>query len=88
MCNTNAEGRERGTLLLVVMFIATAIAALATITSERFISESRTQRVLEDETRAYNQAFAQLHLALNLVNTSAYDNQNHNLVIRGALEAA
>ncbi len=82
------EGRERGTLLLVVLFIATAIAALATITSGRAVSEIRTQSVLEDETRSYNQAFAQLHLALNLVNTSGYDNQNHNMVIRGAIEAA
>ena len=84
---TQSQNRrdERGTLLLVVVFIATAIAALATITSGRVIQEQRMQRVLEDEARAYNDAYAQIHMALNVVNTSAYNQQNQNLAIRDAL---
>jgi hypothetical protein len=72
----------------VIVFVATAIAVLATISSGRVVTEQRHQRILEDETRAYNRAFAQLHMALNVVNGSAYNNQNQNLVIRNALAAA
>ena len=67
---------ERGNILLVVVFLATAIAGLAAISSGRVVSESRLQTALEGETRAYNSAYAQLHLAMNVVNTSAYDDGN------------
>jgi hypothetical protein len=76
---------EQGTILLVVLFIATAIAGLAAISSGRVVSETRKQRVLESETQAVNAAFAQIHVAMNIVNNSAYDEQNHNLVLRDAV---
>jgi len=76
---------ERGTLLVVVAFIATAIAALAAISSGRVIQESRYQKSMEDETRAYSAAFAQIHRAMNVVNNSAYDDENHNLAIRASM---
>ncbi|MHC4339656.1 MAG: hypothetical protein ACYSX0_05530 [Planctomycetota bacterium] len=77
---------ERGTILLVVLFVATAIAALAAVGSGRVVAESRQQQVLEDSSRASNEAYAQLHLALNVVNNSAYDMENHNLEIRAAID--
>jgi len=73
-------------LLLVVVFIAAAIAGLAAIVSGRAVSETRHQKVLEHETRAFNSAFAQIHLAMNVVNSSGYDEQNHNLVLRAAMD--
>jgi hypothetical protein len=77
---------ERGSILVVViLFIATAIAALAMITSGRVVSESRYQGVLESEARAYNEAFARLHLALNVVDNSPYDMENHNLELQAAV---
>ncbi|MHC4550380.1 MAG: hypothetical protein ACYTEZ_16550 [Planctomycetota bacterium] len=76
---------ERGTILLVVVFLATAIAALATISSGRVVTEARTQKVLEDETLAYVEAYGQIHLAMNVVNASEYNDENQNLVIRNAL---
>ncbi len=85
MCNKKVEPRERGTLLLVVLFLSTAIAALAAITSGRVVAEIRYQRVLEDETRAYNHAYAQIHMAMNVVNNSEYDEMNHNLSIAASM---
>ena len=79
---------QRGSMLLVVVFIATAIAILATISSGRVVTETRAQKVLEDETRAFNEAFSQLHMALNVVNSSPYNALNQNLVIRNALADA
>ncbi len=79
------ERAERGTILLVVVFIATAIAGLALLGSSRVVSETRHHRVLENETQAYNDAFAQIHLAMNVVNTSAYDDENKNVAIREAI---
>lgn len=80
-----SQTRERGTILLVVVFIATAIAALAALGSGRVVAETRYQRTVEDETRATNLAFANLHRALNVVNNSAYDDQNHNLALQRAI---
>ncbi|MHC4548785.1 MAG: hypothetical protein ACYTEZ_08395 [Planctomycetota bacterium] len=76
---------ERGNILLVVVFLATAIAGLAAISSGRVVSESRLQTALEHETRSYNSAYAQLHLAMNVVNTAAYDDDNHNRALRDAM---
>ncbi len=81
----NRRDRERGTILLVVAFVASAIAVLATISSGRVVSETRRHRGMEEETRAYNDAFARIHFAMNQVNNSAYNDQNQNLVIRTAL---
>ncbi|MHC4450550.1 MAG: hypothetical protein ACYS0E_10520, partial [Planctomycetota bacterium] len=72
-------------MLLVVLVIASAIAGLAAISSGRVVHEVRTQQVLEAETRAFNRAYAQLHMAMNVVNTSAYDAQNHNVALRNAV---
>jgi hypothetical protein len=79
---------ERGTILLVVVFIATAIAGLALISSGRVVSETRYQRVMEAESQAFTDAYAQIHLAMNVVNTSAYDDSNHNLALRDAIGGA
>jgi Tfp pilus assembly protein PilX len=79
---------ERGTILLVVVFIATAIAGLALISSGRVVTETRYQLVMEGESMAFNHAYAQIHLAMNVVNTSAYDDSNHNLALRDAIAGA
>jgi hypothetical protein len=79
------RGAERGTMLIVVIFIATAIAGLAALTAGRVVTETRAQTVMEDESRAYVEAYGQIHLAMNVVNNSAYNDQNHNLVIRDAI---
>ena len=79
---------ERGTILLVVVFIATAIAGLALISSGRVVTETRYQLVMESESMAFNDAYAQIHLAMNVVNTSAYDDANHNLALRDAMGGA
>ncbi|MEM8885845.1 MAG: hypothetical protein AAGD14_17405 [Planctomycetota bacterium] len=42
--------------------------------------------MLEDETRAFNSAYAQLHMALNVVNASAYTQDNQNVAIRTAMD--
>jgi len=76
---------ERGTLLLVVVFLATAIAGLAALSSGRVVAETRHQRVMEEESRAFNAAYAQINMAMNVINNSAYDDQNRNLAIRGAM---
>ena len=76
---------ERGVILMVVVFIATAVAALAAISSGRTVHASKEQRVLEDGTRANNSAYAQLHMALNVVNLSAYNAENQNVEIRNAI---
>jgi hypothetical protein len=78
--------RERGTILVVVLVIATAIAALAAISSGRVVSETRHQRVLEHESLALNEAYAQLQVALNVVNTSAYTDENSNIELRDAVK--
>lgn len=80
------DGGQRGTILLVVVFIATAIAALAAISSGRVVSEGRLQKSMEDETRAYNEAFAQIHRAMNVVTNSAYDAENRNLALRASID--
>ncbi len=76
---------ERGSILFVVLFLATAIAALAALSSGRVVAEVRTQKVLEDETRALRLAYAQLQVALNVVNTSPYNQQNQNLALLDAV---
>jgi glutathione peroxidase-family protein/Tfp pilus assembly protein PilX len=85
MGSSRRERAQRGTILLVVVFIATAIAGLALLGSSRVVTESRYHKVLEDESQAYNDAFAQIHLAMNVVNTSAYDDTNQNLALRDAI---
>jgi len=77
---------ERGNTLIVVVFIATAIAALAALSSSRVVTETAYQRVLEDETRAVVAAYGDIHLGLNAVNNSGYDDENHNLVLRKAID--
>ena len=77
--------RERGSILLVVILIATAIAGLAAISSSRVVSESKRQTVLEQETKAFKSAYAQLHVAMNVINTSAYDDLNRNVALRNSL---
>ncbi|MHC4972505.1 MAG: hypothetical protein ACYTG3_09245 [Planctomycetota bacterium] len=76
---------ERGSILFVVLFLATAIAALAALSSGRVVAEVRTQEVLEDETQALGEAYAQLQVALNVVNTSAYNERNQNLALLDAV---
>ncbi|MHC4847878.1 MAG: hypothetical protein ACYTEG_05415 [Planctomycetota bacterium] len=76
---------QRGVILMVVVFIATAVAALAAISSGRTVQASRKQQVLENETRAYNSAYAQLHMAMNVVNGSPYNADNQNVEIRNAV---
>jgi hypothetical protein len=72
-------------MLVVVLFLASAIAALAAIISGRAVTETRAQRTLEQETRAYQAAYAQLQLALNVVNASPYDELNHNIELKLAM---
>ncbi|MHC4338798.1 MAG: hypothetical protein ACYSX0_01110 [Planctomycetota bacterium] len=76
---------ERGTIMLVVIFVAAAIAALAGIGSGRMVQESRLQTSLEAENQAFRDAYAQLHFAFNIVNTSAYDRFNHNLELQASM---
>jgi hypothetical protein len=78
--------RERGTILLVVVFIATAVAGLAAISAARVVTETRRQRSLEDETRAISSAYAQINMAMNVVNNAEYDLMNHNLELRAAID--
>ncbi|HEX5136493.1 MAG TPA: hypothetical protein VFY93_05955 [Planctomycetota bacterium] len=85
MGSAKRERAERGTILLVVVFIATAIAGLALLGSSRVVTETRHHKVLENESQAYNDAFAQIHLAMNVVNTAAYDDLNQNLALRDAI---
>ncbi|MHC4549349.1 MAG: hypothetical protein ACYTEZ_11295 [Planctomycetota bacterium] len=77
--------RERGTILVVILFIAASIAALAAISSSRVVAETKHQKVLENESLAFNEAYAQLQMALNVVNTSAYTDENKNIQLRDAL---
>jgi len=79
------RSEERGTILVVVVFLATAIAALAALSSGRVVTESRHQTVLEQETRAYNEAYAKIQMALNVVNTSAYNDENQNIELLEAV---
>ena len=83
--NDGRQRSERGTILLVVVFIAAAIAGLAAISSGRVVHATKRQRVMEDETRAFNSAYAQIHMAMNVVNNSAYNELNQNLVLRSAV---
>jgi glutathione peroxidase-family protein len=83
--HTETRYDERGVMLLVVVFIAAAIAALAALSAGRVVAESRHQRVMENESRALNEGYGRIHLAMNVVNNIAYDDQNHNLEIRNAL---
>ena len=55
------------------------------MSSARVVSESGAQKVLEDGSRALNSAYAQIHLAMSVVNNSAYDELNHNLELRAAI---
>jgi len=81
------SGREKGTILVtVILFIAVAIAGLAAISSSRVVTETEHQRVLEEETRAYQEAYSQLQMALNVVNASAYTEENTNVEIRDAMQ--
>ncbi len=84
--NRHRRNGERGSLLLVVVFIATSIAGLAALISGRVVSEMKQQEVLEQETRAFNGAYAQINLAMNVVNTSAYNEKNQNLALRNAID--
>jgi hypothetical protein len=77
---------ERGTILLVVVFIATAVAGLAAISAARVVTETKRQRSLEDETRAISSAYAQINMAMNVVNNAEYDLMNHNLELRAAID--
>ena len=85
MRRTQTSNRERGAILLVVVFLATAIAAIAAISSGRVVAATKNQRVMEQETRAFNSAYAQIHMAMNVVNNSAYNQQNQNLEMRAAI---
>jgi hypothetical protein len=76
---------ERGTILVVVLFIATAIGALAALSSGRVVQETRQQRVMENESQALTDAYAQLQLAMNVVNTSAYTDENRNIELLEAM---
>ena len=78
--------RERGTILLVVVFIATAVAGLAAISAARVVTETKRQRSLEDETRAISSAYAQINMAMNVVNNAEYNLMNHNLELRAAID--
>jgi len=82
----NRRDGERGTILLIVVFLATAIAGLAALSSGRVVTEARHQTVLEQESRAYNEAYAKIQLALNVVNTSAYNDENQNIELLEAIE--
>jgi glutathione peroxidase-family protein len=79
------RAEERGTILLIVVFLATAIAGLAALSSGRVVTESRHQTVLEQESRAYNEAYAKIQMALNVVNTSAYNDENQNIELLDAI---
>ncbi len=76
---------ERGTILVVVLFIAAAIGALAALSSSRVVTETRQQRVLEHESLALTDAYAQLQMAMNVVNTSAYTDENRNVQLLEAM---
>ncbi|MHC4932924.1 MAG: hypothetical protein ACYTGV_12110, partial [Planctomycetota bacterium] len=78
-------GNSGSALLIVVLFLAVAVAAFATVSSARVVSETGAQKVLEDGSRALNSAYAQIHLAMSVVNNSAYDQFNHNLELRAAV---
>jgi len=84
----NKCGRgERGAILVtVILFIAVAIAGLAVISSSRVVTESEHQKVLEQETRAYHEAYTQLQVALNVVNASPYTDENKNIALRDAMD--
>jgi glutathione peroxidase-family protein len=79
------RARERGTILIVIVFLATAIAGLAALSSGRVVTEARHQTVLEQESRAYNEAYAKIQMALNVVNTSAYNDENQNIELLDAI---
>jgi hypothetical protein len=86
MRHTADQRAQRGSMLiLVVLMVATSIAVLATISAGRVVTETRFQTVMEDESRAYVEAYGQIHMAMNVVNNSPYDNDNHNLAIRNAI---
>ncbi|MHC4490855.1 MAG: hypothetical protein ACYTDU_04440 [Planctomycetota bacterium] len=84
--NQRRNVAARGHILIpVILVIATAIAALAALSSGRVVTESRYQAVLEDESRALNEAYAQLQLAMNVVNTSPYTDENKNIELRSSM---
>ena len=85
MIRKTHHGDRGSVLLVVVVFLATAIAGLAAIMSGRVVSAVRDQKIIEDEGRALNSAYAQIHMAMNVVNNSAYDAENHNLELRAAI---
>jgi hypothetical protein len=76
---------ERGSMLIVVLFLAAAIGALAALSSSRVVMETRQQTVLEHESLALTDAYAQLQLAMNVVNTSAYTDENRNIELLDAM---
>jgi len=77
---------ERGTTLVIVLFLACAIAALAAMSAGRVVAASGLQGVLESETMAFHDAYSQLQMALNVVNSSAYNEDNRNLELLDAIE--
>jgi type II secretory pathway pseudopilin PulG len=70
---------------MVVLFIAAAIGALAALSSSRVVSETRQQKNLENESLALTDAYAQLQLAMNVVNTSGYTDENRNVHLLEAM---
>ncbi|HEX5139281.1 MAG TPA: hypothetical protein VFY93_20095 [Planctomycetota bacterium] len=72
--------------MTVILFIAVAIAGLAAISSSRVVTESDHQRSLEEETRAYHEAYTQLQVALNVVNASPYTDENKNIALRDSMD--
>jgi len=76
---------ERGTILVVVLFIAAAIGALAALSSGRVVTEIRHQKILENESLALTDAYAQLQLAMNVVNTSGYTDENRNVQLLNSM---
>jgi hypothetical protein len=76
---------ERGSILFAVLFLAAAIGALAALSSSRVVMETRQQSVLEHEAVALTDAYAQLQLAMNVVNTSPYTDDNRNIELLEAM---
>ncbi len=87
MTHSRCRGGERGTILVtVILFIAVAIAGLAAISSSRVVTETEHQKTLEQETRAYHEAYTQLQVALNVVNASRYTDENKNISLRDSMD--
>ena len=59
---------------------------LAAISAGRVVAEAGLEGTLENESRANNNAYAQLHVAFNIVNTSAYTDTNRNIELWDAVD--